>query len=50
MSEQLIVLRTYSNKFDAEVAKTALDAADIRSMVLADDAGGLQPGLTRFSI
>ena len=45
MSDDLVVVRTYLNKFEAEVAKTALDAADIDSMIRADDCGGVRPGL-----
>ena len=37
--------RGYLNAFDAEVAKSSLDAAQIDSMIRADDAGGVQPGL-----
>ena len=42
---QLVVVRTFGNRFEAEVAKSALDAAAIDSMLSADDAGGEQPGL-----
>jgi len=41
----LVVVRTFVNKFDADVAKSALDAADIRSLIRPDDAGGVEPGL-----
>jgi hypothetical protein len=43
--DQLIVVGTFMSRPEADVAKSALDAANIESMVLADDAGGLQPGL-----
>jgi hypothetical protein len=42
---RLIVVRTFFNHFEADVAKSALDAADIESIVQADDAGGVEPGL-----
>jgi len=45
MDEELIVVRTFTNQFEAEVAKSALDAAEIGSMLTSDDAGGVQPGL-----
>ena len=45
MSDDLVVVRTYLNKFEAEVAKTALDAADIDSLIRADECGGVRPGL-----
>ena len=41
----LVVVRTFINKFEAEIAKSALDAADIDAMIRADDAGGTRPGL-----
>jgi hypothetical protein len=43
--DDLVVLRTFNNHFEADVAKSALDAADIAAVLIADDAGGLQPGL-----
>ena len=42
---ELVAIRTFLNKFDAEIAQGALRAADIESMISADDAGGLRPGL-----
>jgi hypothetical protein len=44
-SDDLVVLRTFLNTFDADVAKGALEAADIDSFVRADDAGGMRPHL-----
>jgi Putative prokaryotic signal transducing protein len=41
----LVVIRTFLNRIDAELAKGALDAADIESMISADDAGGVRPAL-----
>ena len=43
--EKLMAVGTYPNKIDAELAQSALEAADIEAIVSADDAGGLQPGL-----
>ena len=40
----LVVVRTFNSRPEADLAKSALDAASIESMVLGDDAGGLQPG------
>ena len=45
MADELIVLRTFLNKIDAELAKLPLDAAGIVSMIQADDAGGTRPYL-----
>ena len=41
----LVVVHTFMSRPEADMAKSALDAAGIESMVLGDDAGGLQPGL-----
>jgi hypothetical protein len=41
----LVVVRTFNNRQEADLAKSALDAAAIESMVAGDDAGGVQPGL-----
>jgi hypothetical protein len=41
----LVVLRTFLNDIDAQLARTALEAAEIDSMVRADDAGGMRPHL-----
>jgi hypothetical protein len=43
--EQLVVAGEYSNKIEAELAQGALEAAEIESIVAADDAGGLQPSM-----
>jgi len=45
MPNALVVVRTYINKIEADVAKSALDAAEIESLVRADDCGGARPGL-----
>jgi len=42
---ELVVVGTFLNKIDAEIAQGALQAADIESLVSADDAGGLRPTL-----
>jgi hypothetical protein len=42
---QLVVVRTFLNRFEADVAKSALDAVEIDSLVRADDAGGMRPGM-----
>ena len=42
---KLVVVGTFLNKLEAEIARGALEAADIESMVAADDAGGTRPGL-----
>jgi hypothetical protein len=45
MADELIVIRTFLNALDAEVARGALEAAGIDSMIRADDCGGTRPHL-----
>ena len=40
---ELVVVATFLNQIDAEMAQGALEAADIKSMISADDAGGQRP-------
>jgi hypothetical protein len=42
---ELVVVGTFLNKIDAELAQGALQASEIESVVSADDAEGMQPGL-----
>ncbi|HMD17493.1 MAG TPA: DUF2007 domain-containing protein [Terriglobales bacterium] len=42
---ELVVVGTFLNKVEAEIAQGALEAAEIESIVSADDAGGLRPSL-----
>jgi hypothetical protein len=41
----LVVIRTFANRNDAELARSALEASDIEAAVQADDAGGERPSL-----
>jgi hypothetical protein len=41
----LIVIRTYHHEMEADVAKTALDAAGIKSLIRSDNSGGQNPAL-----
>lgn len=41
----LVVVQTFKSRPEADLAKSALHAADINALVIGDDAGGLQPGL-----
>jgi len=41
----LIVVRTFENVVDAELAKSALEAAGVDSFIQSDDAGGMRPHL-----
>jgi hypothetical protein len=40
-----MVVGTFLNRIEAEIAQGALEAADIASIVSADDAGGMRPGM-----
>jgi hypothetical protein len=42
---ELVVIGTFLNRIEAEIAQGALEAADIESVVSADDAGGMRPGM-----
>jgi hypothetical protein len=43
--DRLVVVRTFLNRIDADLAQGALEAAGIDAIVGADDAEGNQPGL-----
>jgi hypothetical protein len=43
--KELVVIRTFLNHFDADIAQTALEAAGIDSMIRSDDCGGMRPHL-----
>jgi Putative prokaryotic signal transducing protein len=42
---ELVVVRDFLSKAEAEIAQGALRANDIESIIQADDAGGTEPGL-----
>jgi hypothetical protein len=42
---ELVVVRTFPNRIEADIAQSALEGAEIESFVSADDAGGVEPGL-----
>ena len=44
MSE-LICVKTFANRLEAELAKSVLESNAIKSSVSADDAGGMRPDL-----
>jgi hypothetical protein len=46
MSEtNLVVVRTFADRIEAELAQSALKASGIESMIRADDAGGMRPAM-----
>jgi hypothetical protein len=42
----IVVIRTFADAISAHIAQAALDANDIRSIIVGDDAGGAYPALT----
>ena len=46
----LVVVRTFLNHFEADVAKSALEAADIDALISTDDAGGMKPAMSLGSM
>jgi hypothetical protein len=40
---ELIAVRTFLTAIEAEIARSALEAAGIESLLKADDCGGLRP-------
>lgn len=42
---ELVVVGTFLNRIEADMARGALQAASIESMISADDAGGQRPHL-----
>jgi putative signal transducing protein len=43
--DDLVVIRMFADRFAAEVAQTALEAAGLDCFVRSDDANALEPGL-----
>ena len=43
--QELVVVRTFLNRMEAELARSALEASEIDATVSVDDAGGTEPGL-----
>jgi hypothetical protein len=43
---ELVVLRTYHNVIDAELARTALESVGLDSMIRSDNKAGQSPGLS----
>jgi hypothetical protein len=45
MEDELIVVHAFGSLPEADLAKSALDAAGIEAMVRADSGGGMRPAL-----
>ncbi|MEP6707830.1 MAG: DUF2007 domain-containing protein [Pyrinomonadaceae bacterium] len=45
MSDDPVVIKTFSNEIDAEMANQLLRESGVKSFVFKDDAGGMEPHL-----
>jgi Putative prokaryotic signal transducing protein len=45
MDDSLVTVATFLNHIEADLAKSALEAAGIESMIQSDDCGGVRPHL-----
>jgi Putative prokaryotic signal transducing protein len=45
MTESLVSVGTFLNHIDADLARSALEAAGIESLIQSDDCGGVRPHL-----
>ena len=45
MSEELVVLKTFNNEIEAEMAQQMLQEGSVTAFVFKDDAGGMEPQL-----
>jgi hypothetical protein len=43
MPDDVITLRVFNTHIEADLARSALDAARIESVIAADDSGGMRP-------
>jgi hypothetical protein len=44
--QDLICIKRFADRHDADVAKSVLDANNIESFIQSDDAGGMYPFMT----
>ena len=47
MSKEMVVLKTFNNEIEAEMAQQVLQEAGVTAFVSKDDAGGMEPQLQR---
>jgi len=47
MSEEVVVLKIFSNEIDAGMTQQVLQEAGVRAFVFKDDGGGMEPHLQR---
>jgi hypothetical protein len=43
---ELVTIRSFNNEVEAELARTELESAGIKSFLSGDDCGGLRPAMT----
>jgi hypothetical protein len=43
--DDLVVVRTYGFRHEAEVGRSMLEANEVDAIISGDDAGGIQPGM-----
>jgi hypothetical protein len=48
--DELVVVGTFLNHIEAELAQGALEGGGIESLISADDAGGMRPHLSLFGV
>ncbi|HKJ92498.1 MAG TPA: DUF2007 domain-containing protein [Longimicrobiales bacterium] len=46
MADDLVVAATFGYRYEAEIAHNLLDSAGIESVLIVDDAGGMDVGLS----
>ncbi len=46
IEDDIVVIRTFGDAISAHIAQAALEANDIQSIIVGDDAGGAYPALT----
>ena len=45
MSDETVVIKTFSNETDAAMAQQMLTESGVRAFIFKDDAGGMEPQL-----
>ena len=49
MSEDIVVLKTFSSEIEAGMARQVLQDGGVNAFIFKDDAGGMEPHLQRTS-
>ena len=49
MSDDILVLKTFSNEIEAGIAQQVLQNGGVNAFIFKDDAGGMEPHLQRTS-